>query len=441
MTDMTDTELAAEAYVAGYPLVVSMRTMQRLGGLADVNRLTWQGSLSGPESRIVVAPNRDTLYSFAVLDLRSEPMVLTLPEVTDRYFAYQLLDAWTESFAYIGTRATGGRAGTWVITPPGWRGEVPEGAETIEATTSHVFLLGRYLVDDDADIANVTAISGRSSLRPLSAVMGGEAPPPPPPLGEAAGAPQDIPTDATFFDELGDALTANAPPTEAQRDLFARAEDLGVGADQHPSDGAKPEQRSVLDEGAALGAKRIAGGAAGGQTAGSSGWNANREVGRYGDDTLLRAVVARVGWGANVPEEAVYTVGRMDAEGAPLDGSEGRTYRVTFPDGGLPPVDAFWSLSVYGADMFFAEHPSGRYSIGDRTPGLVSADDGSLEIILSHDQPTPPAGGEPPNWLPVPDGPFVLMLRLYLPGQEILDGDYDYPPIEPLPVERQYPNT
>ena len=114
-----------------------------------------------------MAPNRDTLYSIAVLDLRAEPMVLTLPEVTDRYFTYQFLDAWTESFAYVGTRATGGRAGTWVITPPGWDGELPAGADRIEATTPQVFLLGRFLVEDEADIANVTAISGQTSLRPV----------------------------------------------------------------------------------------------------------------------------------------------------------------------------------------------------------------------------------------------------------------------------------
>ena len=189
--------------MAGSPLVVSVRTLQRLGGLVGVNKLFWQNALSGPTSRVVVAPNRDTLYSIAVLDLRSEPMALTLPAVTDRYSTYQLLDAWTESFAYIGTRATGGRAGTWVITPPGWEGDLPAGAERLESPTPQVFLLGRFLVDDDADIANVTAISTRTELQPLSELTGSMPGPPPPPLGEPAGTAQDLPTDATFFDELG----------------------------------------------------------------------------------------------------------------------------------------------------------------------------------------------------------------------------------------------
>jgi hypothetical protein len=425
-TDLTGAELAAEVYVAGSPLVVSVRTLQRLGGLVGVNRLYWQNALSGPQNRIIVAPNRDTLYSIAVLDLRSEPMALTLPAVTDRYFTYQLVDAWTESFAYIGTRATGGRAGTWVITLPGWEGELPAGAERLESPTPQVFLLGRFLVDDDADIANVTAISTRSTLQPLSALTG-EAPappPPPPPLGEPAGPAQDIPTDATFFDELGDALAVNPPTTPAQQQLFAQAGELGIGAGEHPAAAADPARRSVLDEGAAAGDRRITE-AIDGIGEQVNGWSVNHAIGRYGDDLLTRAVVARVGWGANAPEEAVYPIARVDADGRPLDGAW--TYRIRFPADALPPVEAFWSLSVYGDDMFFAEHPSGRYSIGDRTPDLVVGEDGSLEFVLAHDQ---TAAGT--NWLPVPEGPFVLMLRLYLPGAAVVDGTYAYPSIDPV---------
>lgn len=428
--DMTDEEVAAEVYVAGYPLVVTVRTLQRLGGLLGVNQLTWQRSLAGPDSRTIVAPNRDTLYSVAVLDLRSGPVALTLPAVTDRYFTYQLLDAWTESFAYVGTRTTGGRAGTWVISPPGWDGEVVEGAEHIQATTPQVFLLGRFLVDDEADVAEVTAISERAALQPLTTLTGGDPAPPPPALGEPAGTPQDVPADAGFFDELGDALAVNPPTTDLQRRLFARAEDLGIGPERHPTRDldADADVRAVLDAGAAEGSRRIARAAGRGAVEPDGGWGVDLEVGTYGDDTLLRALVARVGWGANVPEEAVYPVARVDADGHRLSGDH--TYRITFPAGGLPPVDAFWSLSAYGADMFFERHPSGRYTVGDRTPGLVLGDDGSLEIVLSHDEPPAAPGDRPVNWLSVPEGRFVLMLRLYLPGQAILAGEYDYPAIE-----------
>jgi hypothetical protein len=423
---MTDEELAAEAYVAGYPMVVSIRTMQRLGGLLGTNSLFWQTALAGPDSRIIVAPNRDTLYSVAVLDLRSEPLVLTLPEVTDRYYTYQLLSPWTDSFAYIGTRATGGRAGSWLIAPPGWEGEAPDGAEVIESPTNQVFLLGRFLVDDDADVANVIAIRDRSSLQPLSAVTGAPPGNAPPPLGEPAGTAQDIPADASFFTELAPSLAANPPPTEGQRALWAAAaERLGIG-----SDGTVDGDPAVLDAGAAAGERRITAEVAA-RTELVDGWAIQRDIGVYEDDVALRAFVSRIGWGANVPEEAVYPVARVDAEGEALDGS--RTSTITFAPDQLPPLDelGFWSLSAYGDDMFFTLHPSGRYTIGDRTPGLAFGDDGSLTITLSHDEPGADQGGAA-SWLPVPEGPFVLMLRLYLPSAPIRDGTWTPPPVVPV---------
>jgi hypothetical protein len=410
---MSDTELATEAYVAGYPMVVSIRTMQRLGGLLGTNTLFWQTALAGPESRIIVAPNRDTLYSVAILDLRAGPLVLTLPEVADRYFTYQLLSPWTDSFAYIGTRATGGRAGSWVIAPPGWDGDAPAGADVIASPTNQVFLLGRFLVDDEADVANVMAIRDASSLEPLGAPTGEL-----PPLGEPAGTAQDIPTDAGFFAELAPSLAANPAPTERQAALWAEVEErLGVGPD-----GVAPDaDTSVLDAGAAAGSERIAAEVAARDEL-VDGWSVNRDIGVYGDDLALRAFVARIGWGANVPEEAVYPVARLDAEEEPLDGR--RTYTMTFAADQLPRL-GFWSLSAYGGDMFFAPHPSGRYTIGDRTPDLELGADGSLTITLAHDDP-----GRP-NWLPVPAGPFVLMLRLYLPAAAILDGTWAPPGVVP----------
>lgn len=411
--------LATRAYLAGSPLLVSCRTLDRLGGLLGANHLFWQPALSDPSTRVIVVPNRDTLYAVAVLDLRGEPQVLSLPDVVDRYHSFQLLDAWTESFAYLGTRATGGQAGSWAITPPGWDGTLPDGVEEIRSPTPQVFLLGRFLVDGADDVAAVHAIAARSSLAPLSSLTGSPAVAPPP-LDPAAGSPQSIPSDASFFDELGDALARNPPSTPTQQSLFDSFGPLGIGPGRHPV-GADTEVDAALDAGAAAGARLVLGEAA--ETGLVNGWLVRLDVGRYGDDIDTRAIVAHHGWGANIPEEAVYPVTRVDAAGERLHGR--RTYRMRFAPGSLPSVDAFWSLTVYGTDLFFTPHPSDRYHVSDRD--LVAANDGSLEIVLSHDEPVGVT-----NWLPVPADRFVLMLRLYLPRGAVLDGTYAYPAVEPI---------
>jgi hypothetical protein len=271
-------------------------------------------------------------------------------------------------------------------------------------------------------VANVQAIRDEASMVPLSEVTGDVVVPPPPPLGEPAGPAQEIPADASFFAELATALAVNPPTTPYQESLFAEAEA------RFALDGPSPDAAAVLEAGAVAGAERIAAQVAERAEA-VGGWGVNLDVGTYGDDLDLRAFVARVGWGANVAEEAVYPVARVDADGTALDGSGGRSYEITFGAGELPPLEdlGFWSLSAYGADMFFAPHASGRYTVGDRTPGLPVADDGSLTLTVSHEEPADGADG----WLPVPDGPFVLMLRLYLPAAEVLDGTWAPPPIEP----------
>ncbi len=420
-----DVTLATEGYIWGYPLVVTMRTMQRLGQLTGVNRLLWGEQLAGPSTRLIVAPNRDTIYSIAVLDLRGEPMALTVPEITDRYYTYQFLDAWTESFAYVGTRATGGGAGTWVVTPPGWEGELPDGAQRIESATPQVFLLGRYLVDDEADIANVLAYRDQVRLEPLSTLTGATPAPAAPPLEPPVGSAQEVSrAGIAFWDELGHALAVNPPATDRQRALLAELERLGVGPGREPStEVTDPEVLEALAEGVTRGDATIEE-AAEGVSDQVNGWRVNLDVGRYGDDLRLRAAVAHIGWGANVPEEAVYPVSRADVDGVAYSGAN--RYLLHFDAGQLPPVDAFWSLSMYGEDNFFAENVAGRYAIGDRTQGLRYNDDGSLDLFLQHD---PPAGNES-NWLPAPQGEFNLMLRFYLPQEEILTGAYEIPPVE-----------
>jgi hypothetical protein len=405
-----DVDLATDLYLAGYPLVVSLRTFQRLAARNGVNRLAMQTSLSGPRHRTVVAPNQDTLYSMAVLDLRAGPLLLTHPPVPDRYFSLQFLDMWTESFAYIGTRATGGRGGRWLIAGPGWRGEPPADADLISSPTDQLFIIGRYLVDGDADVKCVLDIGAAVELAPWSPDQ--TAPPPP---GIPAGRPQEVPADASFFDELGVALQTNPATSLAQFELFETGSRLGVGPGRTPTATGDAVDLAVLERGAAIGNERIAAPRAKGVGAGP--WGVDLVTGRYGERWLHRAQVARLGWGANVPEESLYAVARQDSEGWLLDGSHRYLVRT---EERVPPVDAFWSLTVYGPDMFFVEHPAGRYAI--TCPAGIGA-----SIVLSHDEPEL-AGAM--DWLPVPTGPFVLMLRLYLPRPEAIDGTYRFPDIE-----------
>lgn len=401
--------LAADVYVAGFPLVVSTRTLRRYARRLGPNRLDTQTRLSDPRHRSIVAPNRDTLYALAALDLRGGPVVFEHPPVPDRYFSIQLMDMWTESFASIGTRTGDADGGVWLITPPGWRrtADVPPGVTVIESPTPQLFLLGRYLVDSEDDVPAVAAITRAISLSSLAA----DAPGAIPDDATVFGRPQEVPADARFFDELDDAIAANPPYLPADVDLFARWRRA------RPRVPVEVLER-VAREAVARTAPQF-------HASRPGGWRVDLATGTYGSDIERRARVARVGWAANVPEESVYGFAGTDAAGVPLDGRG--HYRITFPPGDTPPVDAFWSLSVYGADMFFAEHPSGRYSIGDRTPDLTYDAGGALVIDLAHARPSGAA-----NWLPVPNGPFVLMLRLYLPGPRVLDGTYPWPPIERL---------
>lgn len=414
-------DLAAQAFVWGYPLVVTRRTMQLLAQVAGVNALRVQPTRSNVTSRSIVAPNTDTLYAFAVVDLRAGPRVLTVPAIHDRYYAFQFLSAYSDSFAYVGTRATGGRAGSYAITPPGWKGTLPRGVERIRAPTPQVIMLGRFLVQDDADVANVHVLTDKIRFESLSRLTGHGEPPPPPPLGRPAGSAQSVAAAGpAFFDELGDALAVNPPVDGTERRTLDRFAPLGIGPGEHPS--ADPASRAVLVAGVEAGRQRIATAERReGQARG--GWTVNRHVGTYGHDALLRAVVADVGWGANVAREAMYAHAERAEAGAPLSGQH--RYVLHFRAGELPPVKAFWSVTVYGPDHFFVANPIDRYAIGDRTPGLRRGRNGSLDVYLSHD---PPAG-HASNWLPIPAGGFSLSLRMYLPKPRALEGRYRFPAI------------
>jgi hypothetical protein len=410
----TPTALATQAYVWGSPLVITERTLQTFARLVGVNRIFSQAQLSNASSRLVVAPNVDTLYSIAVIDLRGGPLVLHVPPSASgasKYWVYQFIDAWTDSFAYLGTRATRGAGGTWVITPPGYRGAVPQEAHRINAPTPQVFLLGRWLVATPADVPRVATALRTITLQPLDARQ------PTPTLGAPAGTPQTVAqAGASFFDELGDALAINPPATAADREALLRFSGVGVGPGTHPSRGA---QQTTLAGAVAAGARQVLGASRNRPTA-KSGWATRFDVGTY-TDPLIRAQVAQAGWGANVPAEAVYAQARVDTTASRLDGHD--TYRMHFAAGQAPPVNAFWSLTLYGPDHFLVANPMQRFAISTRTPSFHVAADGSFDIWISN---RPPASGNS-NWLPAPNGPFSLTLRMYLPRPAVTDGTYQLP--------------
>ncbi|HUN49472.1 MAG TPA: DUF1254 domain-containing protein [Candidatus Sulfotelmatobacter sp.] len=421
-------DVAERAYVYGFPLYEMYRI--RYGALYDTKRVWHQvpnhfvhvRALAGPQSRAVTAPNNDTLYSSAWLDLATEPLVVHVPDTAGRYYSLAFMDFYTNNFAYIGRRATGTKAGDYVVAGPGWQGRLPPGLPVIRAPTPAVWLLGRTLVDGADDLAAAHAVQDGYRITPLSTWR--KEPGPDKPAGAAPLAPD--PGDPWNFFRIVDlALTENPPPPRdaaALRDFAA----IGIGPGLH-FDTAKfsaaelQALRQGMDE-AADGLKRAG-------SIRSKGWNRPpADLGNYGTDYNLRAVVALVGLAALEPVEAMYLGADTDSSGRTLDGRE--HYHIHFSAGGLPPCDAFWSLTLYEIDAdkraFLAANPIDRYSIGDRTKGLVYDEHGALEIVIAHH---PPAGARRANWLPAPDGPFRLSLRCYQPKPALLQGRYHLPDI------------
>lgn len=368
-----------------------------------VNQFTHTHRRLGPDDREVVSPNNDTVYSNAWLDLSEGPVVIDTPDMGDRYWTLGLLDAWTNPFAYVGRRTMGNRAQRTLVHGPGWRGDVPAGiSQVIAAPGQDVWLIGRVLVDDTpGDVEQVRSLQLQFRMRRPD---GGEA--------------------AMRVDTLLDGRSVDVPPAPLYRAIVDQAlERNPLPAGERPLwPGARdhlPEALpAVFDELRGADQPQGLGG----------GWALPVAVRtHWGSDLLTRARVARNLIGALGIEEAMYPTAEVDADGQVLHGS--RSYELRFPPGGGPRVGAFWSLTMYRrSDCLFVANPIGRYSIGDRTPGLRTEADGSLAIRV---QATDPGPGL--NWLPAPAGEaFYVVLRLYQPQSDHLDFRYRYPPLRRL---------
>jgi hypothetical protein len=431
-------KLASDAYIYGYPLVI-MDVTRRVttcvpkpeGTKVPVNQISHLRAFPDYTFTDVVSPNADTLYSFAWLHLSQEPMILSVPAANNRYYLMQMLDAWTNVFASVGTRTTGSSKANFAVVGPRWTSHLPAGVVEIRAPSNMVWMIGRTQTNGKKDYPTVHAIQDQYHLTPLSSFGKPYTPPKYVPVESGIDA-QTPPVEqvarmdaATFFARLN-ALMNHNPPAAADASALERFAKIGV-APGAPFDLNSMDQETAkgIEQGAREGLAQIRAQAKKPHGTKVNGWNVlPSNTAAFGTDYVWRAVVALVGLGANLPADAIYPHATIDADSQPLTGAH--QYRVRFPKGQLPPVNAFWSLTMYNTKQAFVQNPIDRYAIGDRDE-LTSDADGAVTLYLQHDS---PGKDKESNWLPAPSDAFNVFMRLYWPKQEILDGTWKIPPIE-----------
>lgn len=427
--------VAAEAYSYLYPLVTMDVTRRQMTdtstpapGHAAPNTFFHMREFPSAEFRTVVAPNFDTLYSSAWLDLADGPLLLDVPDSAGRYYLLPMLDMWTDVFAAPGWRTTGTGASRFVIAPPGWTGQAPADAQVLRATTSVAWMIGRTQTNGTADYAAVNAFQDGLALTtpdgaaPASRVRASVAPPGldlgHEPLAVVNG------LDGLDFFAYAARLMAEHPPHATDFSVLARMAAIGIVPGRElDAEQLGPDHVAALRDGAKAALElQHAGVAHLGRIV--NGWTMNTEtMGVYGNDYLKRSIITMIGLGANQAEDAVYPMALTDADGAEIVGE--KDYVQHFAADQLPPAKAFWSVTMYDADSFQAPNALDRFALGDRDPLHRNAD-GSIDMYYG---PTDPGGERTANWLPAPAGPLRIMLRLYAPGPTVLDGTWAPPPV------------
>ena len=432
-------DIATLAYIWGYPLVSIVRLVDYSSspnvpaapGRGPIN--TFNNFRSFPTSNFtdIVRINVDTLYSLGYLDLEKEPVVLQVPPISGRYYTLQFIDAYSNNFLYIGSRLNDTTGGTYLVSGPNWKGDVPSAMKEIKSPTNTIEIAGRIFVNGPADVPIVNAIQDKLLLTLLS-VFGRNTTSPQPVTSETnaskqvpiAPQPALIPTTGIkIFDEISKDMADNEPPV-ADSEMLAKFATIGIGPGLTPSDTKNDTIRAGLENGIAEGEKIID---AKIQNLGTkiNGWSVNLDTGDFGTDYLLRAAVAKFALGANSPQEAVYPSIFTDNQGQNLTGTH--NYLIHFDKGQTPPVNAFWSITLYNDKFYLAENPINRYSIGQHTEGLKYNSDGTLDIYIQN---ASPGADKESNWLPSPSGEFSLTLREYNPQEAILKGEYQIPPVQ-----------
>ena len=428
--------LGVNAYLYFYPLVTMDITRLQL-----TNQQPGPGSLGGPinrfanieafptaDMRVVVRPNFDTLYSSGWLDLTKEPVVVSAPDTGGRYYLLPMLDMWTNVFASPGWRTTGTGAGNYLVTPAGWSGSVPAEFTRIDAPTPYVWIIGRTKTDGPSDYDAVHKIQDGYKITPLS--QWGKEPVAPvvkidpsidmktPPKIQVDTMPAD-----KFFAYAAELLKLQ-PPHVTDQPIIAQLKragfEVGKSFDLDKADPAvkqaferAPEDAQKLMAWKMPTLSRVA-----------NGWGMNTDtMGVYGNYYLKRALVAQLGLGANLPEDAIYPLNLVDSDGHPLDGAN--DYSIHFDKGQIPPVQAFWSITLYDNDGFQVANPLNRFAVSSWMPFKFNAD-GSLDLYFQNES---PGADKEANWLPAPKGPYNLTMRLYAPKSDALTGKWNPPPV------------
>jgi hypothetical protein len=429
--------IAKEAYVYGFPMVDNYRIQYAY--FEDSKNPEYKGPWNTlvniprvytPADTAIQTPNSDTPYSFAGLDLRAEPFVLTVPPIEkDRYFSIQLIDWYTFNFDYIGSRTTGNDGGSFLVAGPGWNGEAPKGVKKVfKSETEFVFPGYRTQLFSPDDLDNVKKIQAGYKIEPLSAFLGQPAPAAAPAIDFIKPlTPDEEKKSLEFFNILNFVLQVT-PTVASETELMARFAKIGVGAGKTIDVGAlSPEMKTALEQGMAdawaefedLQKQKInTGEVTFGDMFGSREYLKN--------NYLYRMAAAVLGIYGNSKEEAIYLGYFVDADGKKPDGAN--KYTVHFAAGELPPVNAFWSLTMYELPQsLLVANPINRYLINSpMLPQLVKDADGGLTLYVQNES---PGKDKEPNWLPAPKGPFVIALRLYWPKDAALEGTWKQPPM------------
>jgi hypothetical protein len=416
--------IAEEGFIYGLPLVMNYAVMQEYAVdksnpqfKAPFNQIKNEARVFTYKDTAIVTPNSDTPYSFAWLDLRAEPMVISVPAVEKkRYYAVQLIDGNTYNYGYIGSRATGNEAGDYLIAGPDWKGETPAGIKKVFFSTTPFSLAGfRTQLFDPRDMPNVQRVQAGYKVQPLSAFLHQPAPPAAPKIDFVPATSVGIKTN--FYEYLDAALQV-VPPSVEDRDVRARLATIGVGPGKTIEfKDISPKQKAAVLQGMKQGGEKVDKLLSSGMN-NVNGWKIGSFFGDrafYHGNWLMRAAAAKGGIYGNDSVEATYPMTRTDAAGEELDGSK-HDYTLTFPAGQLPPVNAFWSVTMYdGKSQLLIRNPINRYLINSpMLSGLKKNPDGSLTLYIQKDS---PGTAKEANWLPAPNDTIYLVMRLYWPKE------------------------